>query len=283
VLRFNWFSYKSEYNPKNTEGGIGHRDAEAETKATDLFKEEYDEFIQSTKRHKDGSTSFVLKSPGTPPYQEPPPPPAYDTHDIKHTLLEFESSELLHRNDPWEGERYVIVFFNKDVNYKGEYTDERSMRLQRQPLQPTRLLDVQQGQEVQVQRDALLHELERTTFSPDRVNSGKAHSKYGENTALNISLGNTLSRSKGVGGQRVNKRSEGKNNTKYKDLYAKFREYMGAFAPGVFTGEDAKYDMCIIAKDSQCVWHKDTNNIGPAALTALGDFTGGELLVEKEK
>ena len=58
------------------------------------------------------------------------------------------------------------------------------------------------------------------------------------------------------------------------------RDYINALAPvnNFFGMEyDSLYHVCIIAKNSQCVWHK---NLGGAVLTTLRDFTGGELLVE---
>ena len=66
-------------------------------------------------------------------------------------------------------------------------------------------------------------------------------------------------------------------------LYKAVRDYINALAPvDNFFGmeHDSLYHACIIAKNSQCVWHVDKNNLGGAVLTTLGDFTGGELLIE---
>ena len=44
-----------------------------------------------------------------------------------------------------------------------------------------------------------------------------------------------------------------------------------------------RFDAFIIAKNSQCVWHLDYTNLGPAAITTLGDYEGGgDLLVERD-
>ena len=68
----------------------------------------------------------------------------------------------------------------------------------------------------------------------------------------------------------------------YAALYKAVREYLNALAPDDnFFGlnERSLYHACIIAKNSQCVWHADKKNLGGAVLTTLGNFTGGELLL----
>ena len=68
------------------------------------------------------------------------------------------------------------------------------------------------------------------------------------------------------------------NNRTYAALYQALRAYLDALAPGLF-GPTGTYHACIVSKNSQCVWHCDKSNIGHAALTALGEFEGGELLI----
>jgi len=52
--------------------------------------------------------------------------------------------------------------------------------------------------------------------------------------------------------------------------------------PNLFgTTSSHQFQSCIVAKNSQCEWHTDKYNIGHACFTALGDYTGGELLVEE--
>ena len=69
------------------------------------------------------------------------------------------------------------------------------------------------------------------------------------------------------------------NNVKYGKVYESFCRYMSVFSPGVF-GEYSMYASCIISRNSQCNWHTDTKNIGNAALSTLGEFTGGYLLIQ---
>jgi len=70
------------------------------------------------------------------------------------------------------------------------------------------------------------------------------------------------------------------NNIKDNKLYYAFVAYINELSPNIF-GEKGMYSSCIIAKNSMCQWHTDKYNIGHATLTALGDYTGGELLMEK--
>ena len=44
----------------------------------------------------------------------------YRTYDVRHCLLQADTTRLLHHNAPHRaGDRYAIVLFNKDLNYKG--------------------------------------------------------------------------------------------------------------------------------------------------------------------
>lgn len=62
VLRFNHYVFLSKYNPTGGEGGVGHRDATADAEHTRTFERKYGAYIRNTKTHRDGSSSFVLKS-----------------------------------------------------------------------------------------------------------------------------------------------------------------------------------------------------------------------------
>jgi hypothetical protein len=60
VVRFNHISFVTKFNPKNTKGGVGHRDAASEKESTRIFENKYGAYIRNTLTHSDGSTSFVL-------------------------------------------------------------------------------------------------------------------------------------------------------------------------------------------------------------------------------
>lgn len=204
-----------------------------------------------------------------------------NTYDIRHQLLQADTSALLHRGLPWEGKRYCVVLFNKDLNYAGESLCERSNRLKERATVDTGFLLTNAGAVVSECRSQLLAQLEKVSFPKDRCTLGKhgprPHSKYGTNKAQFISFGITATRKKREG--RATRQASNMNNSKYPQLYAAFCQYMDALAPGMF-GPTAQYHACIISKDSQCELHTDQHNIGPATLTTLGDFTGGQFQIE---
>ena len=43
------------------------------------------------------------------------------------------------------------------------------------------------------------------------------------------------------------------------------------------------YSSILLAKNSKCNWHLDKQNVGSSIITALGDYTGGKLLVNHMK
>lgn len=216
----------------------------------------------------------------------------HNSFDIKHKMLRFDSQRVKHKNAPHTGDRFVIVCFNTDLNYKTETEewwkdrgDQRSLRLKqeycdrKEEYLPLRNADAE--------REVLLHLLKQSrykTLLKDNSTEG-SNSKYDENGGRFMSFGVTASRelqqermARGV----FSKFEKNKNNQIYAVLYKAVREYLNALAPvDNFFGvsENAMYHSCIIAKNSQCVWHTDRLNLGGAVLTTVGDFTGGELLL----
>ena len=220
------------------------------------------------------------------PVQRGSTPRAYDAYDIRHRLLQFDSQRLLHKNAPWQGTRYAIVFFNKDVNYRDDPRDKRSVKLQRAPPQPLTHLPTRRTPDVRAARHRLVTLLDRTRFPEDRTAAARPHSKYGDKRGTFLSFGVSQSRK-----PRATRRAQGlytrramnRNNTLYGEVYKALLAYMEAFAPQTFgTHAKAKYQTCIVAKDSQCEWHRDTGNIGNGAITGLGAYTEGALWVERE-
>jgi hypothetical protein len=215
-----------------------------------------------------------------------PSPKAHERFDIKDKLLRFDSQRLLHKNSKSEGTRYVISLFNRGMNYSGQDIDERSTKLAQLGPQAIKYLVVRQTDEVLQKRAKLIKRLEQTTFPEGRCSGRHVHSKYGSERGRFVSFGLTQSRKSQSTREEdglVTRQDENTNNSTHLHLYGELLDYMAWFAPGVFSEEaDSMFNSCIIAKNSKCMWHLDKNNVGPAALTALGDFTGGELLVEKE-
>jgi hypothetical protein len=208
----------------------------------------------------------------------------YHTYDIRHRLLQADTTQLPHRNAPHRGgDRYAIVLFNKDLNYKGTDRCARSTAIREAPpLGEPVYMETREGEEVERARTALLDVLRRTRLPADRCGDlAVNHPKYSSEAHL-LSFGISQSRKS----RRVRevqglptRETENAHNHRYSQLYAALCTYMDALAPGTF-GPTAVYHACIVSKNSQCRWHLDKSNIGHAALTALGDFEeGGELLI----
>jgi hypothetical protein len=212
-------------------------------------------------------------------------PDKYNSHDIRHRLIRADTHKLLHKNNPHDGgSRYCIVLFNKDLNYVNSTPCTRSCEIMSQPDIDTHYIDTIDNPEVDAARAELLAILERTTLPLDACTIRKgirSHTKY-ETCGYFISLGVTASRkSREERAQRgvLTRKAYNMNNTKFSKVYDAFCRYMSLFAPGVF-GEYGMYASCIISRDSQCNWHTDKGNVGNAALSTLGTFSGGELLIQ---
>lgn len=228
------------------------------------------------------------------PHRSTYTPHKYDTYNIKNKFLLFESSHLLHKNASWSGDRYAIVFFNKDLNYVNSRLSkkcQRSMRLlkqkRKQPITWLKTTTPVNERLVQQKRTRLLQFLKATKFLEDRTSGLKPSSKYGDNRGEFISFGVTKTRKnrkkREVHGIYTRKNIN-QNNTKYKSIYDALCKYVNTRIPNFFgTKDSCLFHMCIIAKNSQCEWHLDAGNVGPAVISALGNFSGGALCVERKQ
>jgi hypothetical protein len=204
-------------------------------------------------------------------------------------MVRADTLHLLHKNAPHtSGDRYVVVLYNKDLNYSKSSIHLRSAGIKQQPRCETAYTCVFDSDEVRRAREKLLKILAHTKLPRDRCTAVlknsvvRPHSKYGANTAQFVSFGITASRKCRLARAALGmytRESQNANNTRYPQLYSAFCEYMNVFAPGKF-GQDGVYHACIISKNSQCEWHTDRRNIGHASLSALGTFEGGELLIQ---
>ena len=217
----------------------------------------------------------------------PPPRPVtlrYRTYDIRNRILEFDSGRILHKNAPWVGTRYVCVFYNKDLNYKGSNLCERSTRLLQKHPTPTQWVHTAPDTEtLQYVRREFEREMDRTIFPEERVRGTSSSAKYGLRRGTFISFGITQSR-----GNRKNRSTRGlhtrkqtnDNNRKYAALYTALCRFTDLLKPGLFGTDDSnEYHACIIAKNSQCEWHTDADNLGGCAIMGVGKYGGGELMM----
>ncbi len=57
----------------------------------------------------------------------------YTAYDICNKMVRADTTELLHKNAPHtDGDRYVIVLYNKDLNYSGSNIHLRSAAIEQQ-------------------------------------------------------------------------------------------------------------------------------------------------------
>lgn len=221
-------------------------------------------------------------------------PVEYTSYDIRDKLLLFESQDTRHKNATWtSGDRYAIVFFNKDMDYSmnkraSKRKSPRSFQILNQPKQPTQWLTTQPttSKTVIKKKAQLLKVLNSIEFPEDRTSGLTPSSKYGKNRGTFISLGVTQSRknrlTRALQGL-MTRKNVNQNNTRYKKLFVALSNYVNTLTPMFFgTTDKHRYQGCIVAKNSQCEWHTDKGNIGPSVITALGTFKGGKLLLEKK-
>ena len=220
-------------------------------------------------------------------------PKTYTKYDLRGRILEFDSKRLLHRTEPWTGDRYAIVMFNKSYNFSGENVCNRSNEIEKIGNAPNRFLPHNKFPSY------LLDELKLTKFPVDNTSARyldeatgkmlrKPGKKYGESLGHFIPFGYSVPRKsreylKEMHNGIALKKGRNHSNEKFPKLYELFMRFMDEVAPHTFgLGDSDTYHICIIAKNSACVWHRDSTNIGPACIMHLGDFEGGELLVEDE-
>ncbi len=276
VLRYNHSAFTTVYNPVNAVGGIGHRSAEEEQKSALAFKQRYGNYVSHILTKKNGATSLILKDKSMLKY------------DIHEKPLIFESTQLYHKNAPThKGDRYAIVLFNKDFRW----ADTKSPRVHRtEPFATDKKGLVQSADAFYLESGTadvlpLLEALDATTFRPDRCSgTAKPHTKYvdAKNSTF-LSFGLTLCRkSKQQQAMRgiPDRRGVNIHNTQHLHLFNQLCTYLNALHPRLFGLDNTySYSSLIVAKNAMCRFHLDSLNKGNACILGVGDYTGGELLL----
>ena len=282
VVRYNHVGFCTTYNPVNAQGGIGYRSPEIESKAAEAFQAKYSQYITGIRTHKDGTTSFNMRDTTILRY------------DIHHKPLVFESQNLYHRNLVHTGDRYAIVLYNKNYTWASD----------RQPQAPRTKPFGTTKERLSIGGDAyaldtpvsvkqlwrlepeLLEVLETTTFRPDRCRfGGKPHAKYvNSEQSRFLSFGLALSRksrkaqlARGI----YDRHSVNANNTRFPVLFDKLCTYLNTVHPNLFGLSDQfAFTSLIVARNAMCRFHLDADNRGPACIVGVGDFRGGNLLID---
>ena len=282
VVRYNHVGFTTTYNPANSQGGIGHRTPEVESKAAEAFQARYPQYITSIRTHKDGTTSFNMRDTTLLRY------------DIHHKPLVFESTNLYHRNLIHSGLRYAIVLYNKDYTWAADRSP-RAPRTKPFGMTKERLsiagdafhletpLSVKKLWELE---PFLLEALETTTFRPDRCGAAaRPHHKYIDaQQSRFLSFGLAMSRksreyqtARGID----DRHSINRNNAKYPILFDRLCMYLNSVHPNLFgLTDEYAFTSLIVARDAMCRFHLDESNRGPACIVGVGDYRGGDLLID---
>lgn len=215
-------------------------------------------------------------------------------HDIHHAPLVFDSTNIFHKNSNHTGTRYSIVLFNQDYRW----ASDRSPRAQRSHPFPMTKHELAESGDVyklpippEIRKELwctepyLLELLNATKFRPDRCGSGATpHHKYVDSdNSCYISFGLTLSRksrkyqlARGIG----DRHSVNRNNVKHSELFHALSLYLNTLHPDLFGLSDQYgFTSFIVAKDAMCKYHLDTNNRGVSCIVGIGDYWGGEVML----
>ncbi len=113
----------------------------------------------------------------------------------------------------------------------------------------------------------LLHALDSTKFPLH-----KTRSNVSETASTSFALGTVNYR----GGKQVNYKTRGPSrwNAKFPHLFEVAQQLIKICKP------DFEYTTIQVNKNVECQPHVDKNNVGESYIIALGDYTGGELVIE---
>ena len=217
-----------------------------------------------------------LLAPAHAPVQPAPTPStSHETLDVRNGVVEFNAKKRPHKNAPHSnGSRTVLVFCNYDMDFVGQNNDPRTVEIKQQctamPDNHLAMLPCNSGALVDAARTNLIQQLYYARWESERCNNGSNHSKYSPDQQISkISTGakRLLSAKKTLPTRR-----SGRVSSQEQMLWASVQAYAKEFCPMLCW----RYDSCFVARDAMCNWHVDNGcNIGPSAITVLGDFDGG--------
>lgn len=214
-------------------------------------------------------------------------------HDINGAAVMFDGLRTLHKNDAWTGDRYVIVLYSPDFSFHNSngftHIDERTETIRRAVPVPSTVeqVAVSKSPDVAARRNELERVLSETTYCERRDNKPCTHSKYA-GASHTLVFGNIRSR-KGYQNSVANagplvvqpmsaaKRMPSKANDSHREVKERVERYLATLLPDT---DLARYESIFIGKNSDCNWHYDVYNVGQTIITAVGDYAGGDFLVD---
>ena len=194
--------------------------------------------------------------------------------DVNGAAVEFDGRRLMHKNAPFVGDRYCLVFFNPDFSYHDTHMTHAHAKTEKlramHIAHPHEIARVNTDEQRKT-RAILLTELGRTSFVCRP--KGRGHGKY-PNQSRTLVFGKTRSRGEFDGIS--SKMQEAPANKRHARVLAAIYGYMAALI-----GQRVEdYAGVFVSYNSPCDWHYDKSNVGPSIITCIGDYTGGELLVD---
>jgi hypothetical protein len=182
----------------------------------------------------------------------------------------MDGGRWYHKTADWIGDRYVVVCYNNDFTQHNRWAgfvhvDERTEEARAEPamLEPVCKPIGAPAERTAELRADIIREASECQFVRRPQETYVGDSKM-------MLFGETTQPYKRKG------RAACMANSKYPKLHALLVAYIDHL---LGSGTAARYSTILFAKNSKCAWHRDKQNVGSSIITAFGDYSGGELLV----
>ena len=208
-----------------------------------------------------------------------------DAYDISAKPLIHDGSGVPHGTEPISegGSRIFIGLYNMDMSVKGKgIVDPRSQRIKEMPKKEVHYLAISRKQDWKMYRLMLLAVAQdEAKYEKESISgNGKQHVKYPNNARV-LFLGESQLR--GVDEAGTSRRGIARHNDS--PLYVPFCQMLNALVKGepkLFgIGDEYRFNCAIMSLNSPTNLHVDKGNIGMALAFAIGEFTGGRLLIQR--
>ena len=199
---------------------------------------------------------------------------SWNLHEV---AVQFDGRRTPHKTAKFSGDRYCIVLYNPDLSYHNKgftHIHERTEQLR----PPTNEAPKEVGRVVTDSQKSARRELSRQLHNAKWVTyqGAKSHSKYAGAPSTTLCFG--TARRLGPYKNKCKGKPAVANKT-HKPLYRALRLYLRALLGA--TVDD--YAGVFVARNSVCDWHYDATNVGPSIITCVGEYEGGDLLINPSK
>ena len=194
-------------------------------------------------------------------------------YDIKDNVVRFNGARCFHKNAEHTGERIVMVFFNTDFSSHDRWRglhgpDELTEEIRSQPVvTDPECIPIKTDKTCITLRNNILEEAKKVDWM------NRKQGKYDGKSNM-VFFGHVLKP------YQEKARNVTVASLAYPELHKMLNDYIDHIV-----GPDtaSKYSTILLAKNSQCNWHLDKQNIGSSLIHCVGDYKGGELLVNSKE